>query len=279
EPCAIPMCICLSGQKVEVVNHPVTGCLTCSCVCTDDSECSNYIGPQKFWCRITGVKELCPKLCNVCSDTGVIDTDSDECSSLKPPGYWVGVYLNSPGCPRGTQSVESASKAGGLCCQPISGEPIGPQIITDPCATPKGTLCTQGIICASDGVSYTNGCVFQEAKCRNPGLVQVPCKEGCIQICGEDNFPVCGSDGNKYSNRCLFNNAKCKNAFLIEVRCVKTGPIGPACEDSLECITRLSTIDCSVPADIELCPSTCNACGGAQGDNVCIPRPRSSVTR
>ncbi|CAL4060876.1 unnamed protein product [Meganyctiphanes norvegica] len=55
---------------------------------------------------------------------------------------------------------------------------------SDNCATPKGTLCTQAIICASDGVTYNNGCAFQEAKCRNPRLVKVDCNEGTIGVPG-----------------------------------------------------------------------------------------------
>lgn len=71
-------------------------------------------------------------------------------------------------------------------------------------------------VCGSDGITYTNSCMFKIAQCKNPKLTiryNGKCKT-CQRGCGKNLKPVCGSDGITYPNECTFGIAQCKNAGL-----------------------------------------------------------------
>lgn len=85
-------------------------------------------------------------------------------------------------------------------------------------------------ICATNGVTYQNGCLFDCAKQQNVNLC-IRSYGQCIQIsvfnvpimetvktCAcpyyLQSYPVCGSDGRIYSNQCEFNCAKKFNGNL-----------------------------------------------------------------
>merc|ERR1739838_384729 len=120
--CPTPMCACMNPAEmiVETIN-PVTGCPGCSCVCKDNAMCNMYGGLEKFWCRLSSIRESCPCLCGksepcpvpmclcqlgeilvdaVDPNTGCPTCDCrDECKSLTPAGYWIDVHFQSSGCP------------------------------------------------------------------------------------------------------------------------------------------------------------------------------------
>jgi hypothetical protein len=93
----------------------------------------------------------------------------------------------------------------------------------------KGCTRELDMLCASDGQTYNNHCLFEIALCRNAKLTVVdangPCK--CEKDCSRELEQLCASDGKTYDNECLFNNAKCSNPKLKIVdangpcKCVK----------------------------------------------------------
>ena len=70
-------------------------------------------------------------------------------------------------------------------------------------------------VCGSDGKTYNNKCLFENAKCKNTSLTII--HEGkceCMKGCPKIYRPVCGSDGKTYGNECLFEIAQCNNPSL-----------------------------------------------------------------
>ncbi|XP_037789653.1 four-domain proteases inhibitor-like [Penaeus monodon] len=76
-------------------------------------------------------------------------------------------------------------------------------------------------VCGSDGVTYSNDCLFDKAQCRNSSLRAVKLGEcdldNCdLTLCTTDYKPVCGSDGVTYGSQCQFDIAVCKDALLVK---------------------------------------------------------------
>ncbi|KAK4309886.1 hypothetical protein Pmani_018511, partial [Petrolisthes manimaculis] len=76
-------------------------------------------------------------------------------------------------------------------------------------------------VCASNGVSYRNRCLFAVVNCGNPtiglwhegvcgDLTHVDCKRPCQ----DKRNPVCGSNARTYTNSCLLTNAQCDDPEL-----------------------------------------------------------------
>jgi hypothetical protein len=98
--------------------------------------------------------------------------------------------------------------------------------LSGPCqASPPFQNCNQIVcaanyapVCGSDGVTYSNDCNLQAARCYNPsitmrdlGVCQSPPAPNCDQmVCSAEYNPVCGSDGRTYSNPGCFKIAQCK---------------------------------------------------------------------
>lgn len=76
-------------------------------------------------------------------------------------------------------------------------------------------------VCASNGKTYDNPCLFEIASCQDSTLTivnQGPCSRTCNDVdCTRELEQVCASDGKTYDNRCLFEHAKCFNQNLVLV--------------------------------------------------------------
>lgn len=71
-------------------------------------------------------------------------------------------------------------------------------------------------VCGSDGVTYSNSCMFELANDRDSNVTATKgeCPTVPSQVCSSVGDPVCGSDGLLYGNKCLCHQAKRKNPHL-----------------------------------------------------------------
>lgn len=98
-------------------------------------------------------------------------------------------------------------------------------------------------VCGSNGVTYSNECVFENALCGVPAAKAfkiahegackgkrsaAPPSKGkilCVETpCPMIHAPVCGSNGVTYSNECAFENALCGVPASKNLRVVHEGP-------------------------------------------------------
>ncbi|XP_040830310.1 ovomucoid-like [Ochotona curzoniae] len=87
------------------------------------------------------------------------------------------------------------------------------------CDSFSNYMCTKEFdpICASDGQTYSNVCIFCSAK---------RCGSYASHICNNEFDPVCASDGYTYQNSCMFCSAKSRTngtlSFLYYGTCYDT---------------------------------------------------------
>jgi len=78
--------------------------------------------------------------------------------------------------------------------------------------------------CGSDGVTYSNECIFKQAACKNKQLLlahEGECSErNCMKPCTREFNPVCASDGVSFvafPNQCVFEIENCKRSINFYV--------------------------------------------------------------
>ena len=73
-------------------------------------------------------------------------------------------------------------------------------------------------ICGSNGQTYGNECIFNQAKCASASLEVEhfgECEKKCeFKFCSREFRPVCGSNGVTYPTLCILENEKCENPEL-----------------------------------------------------------------
>jgi len=100
-----------------------------------------------------------------------------------------------------------------------------------------GTTCTyeHRPVCASDGQTYANTCLFKIAECKaklNGVTLTMKHRRSCEgtecgTTCTYEYLPVCASDGETYPNKCYFKIAECK-AKLNGVTLTEIHPCNPS---------------------------------------------------
>merc|ERR1711920_251887 len=87
-------------------------------------------------------------------------------------------------------------------------------------------------VCASNGVTYSNACVFRDAKCKSPTKIEIvhegSCQTApkCDYACPRDYRRICGTDRKVYPNECLMKVAACLQEVSIDVAPMEMCTIG-----------------------------------------------------
>jgi len=122
-------------------------------------------------------------------------------------------------------------------------------------------------VCASNGQSYGNKCLFKIAQCKNPSINVVKCKseEARARACESRRCKykvryICGNDGVDYINGCKLRVAQCKNpllkfAYKGKCRACKTGQ-KQDCSASNPCSTSI----CPAFPQAECRVNRCGSC-------------------
>ncbi|KAM8862490.1 agrin isoform 9-T9 [Spinachia spinachia] len=194
-------------------------------------------------------------------------------------------------CKENENNLNSLCRVGALTRQPMVFQP--------PEMCPPGNE----PLCASDGQTYTSGCVMKATGWQKGIKLRKihagPCKrlERCQEACPFNGVcvveqqsarcscdpiecdgtykPVCGRDGHTYTNDCARRLAECLGRLLIAVKhpgpCDLSIPspcLGKACDHGAACVVKNAEPVCECP---EACPQTSDPVCGSDGHSYGSP--------
>lgn len=109
----------------------------------------------------------------------------------------------------------------------------------DPRRNDRSCICTREYepLCGTNGVTYSNNCLFNCGKAKNPeleidhyGVCNVEIDDTCI--CTKEYMPVCGSDAETYSNKCLF---ECRRRMISDLKIIHEGECDEVSKEAEGC--------------------------------------------
>jgi len=200
-------CNSKSGRITQTHEGECTGCPTVTC---DMINC-----PPDLKCKIQ--EPSCKKAGPPCCQKATCI--KKECPTICPLHY-------DPVCGSDGKTYGNGCQMGVATC--VSHGTIT-QAHPGPCPPVRANECGRNCnklfkpVCGSDGVTYSNKCLLENAKCETNTNITIAsygtCEDAksCNKRCNKLYRPLCGSDGVTYNNKCFLDLAKCETGRDITI--------------------------------------------------------------